>query len=159
MCGDAEEKSTRQTVFLFSLKDGKLNKKKISSSLEHDVFDFYSSMMKNGRELLVVACPDCLTIRLYDFQTGEGTTVFSGSPVIAFGEGSCCRIFVQTQDKSVQEMDSSGPEFKGPLRTLIQTDTTCSSLCYIPPPVHALVLGDTFQMAAISLDTDKQIYI
>ena len=31
-------------------------------------------------------------------------------------------------------------------------------MCYIPPPTNALVLGDMFQMVAISADTGKTIH-
>ena len=55
--GEEDDHSTRPTLFVFNLVDGKLNKKKIPSSCKHDMFEFYSSLIINEQERLAVACP------------------------------------------------------------------------------------------------------
>ena len=149
---------SRHSPFVFTLVDGKLNKKKIPSSCKHYMFDFYSSLIINDREQLAVACPECADIKLYDFRTGEWRTTFSAFKVTAICDGGSDSMFVQKEDKSIEQLDTSGPVFKGPMKTLTCDIKYCSSMCFIPPPNNTLVVGSTFGMLAISADTGKTIH-
>ena len=155
--GDILHKS-RPTLFVFSLVDGKLNKKKIPLSCEHYMFEFYSSLIINEQERLAVACPECFDLKLYDFQKGEWRTVLFTSKVTAFCDGGNDTIFAKKEDNSIEQLDTSGRVFLGPLKKLRPNVEDYSSMCCIPPPANELVLGDMFQMVAISADTGKTIH-
>ena len=156
--GCVEEQSSYPTLLVFSLVDGKLNKKEIPSSCKHDMFDFYSSLIINEQERLAVACQECFDMKLYDVQKGEWRTVLFTSKVTAFCDGGSETIFAKKEDKSIEQLHTSGREFKDPIKTLHTDIEDCSSMCYIPPPTNALVVGNTFRMVAISGDTDKTIH-
>ena len=145
---------------LFSLKDRKLNRKKISSSCGHKGAAFLSSLIIDGREKLVVACQRCDDLKLLDLQTGGWSTAFTGCKSRALCSGGSGTIFVQSRgDRSILQLDATSSVFKGPVRTL-HTDIYSMAMCYIPPPVNALVLSDGFssKMFALSVERDALLW-
>ena len=147
-------------LLVFSLKDGKLNGKKISSSCGHKHAVFLSSLMIDGREKLVVSCLKCDDLKLLDLQTGGWSTAFTGCKPCALCSGGSGKIFVQTRwDQSILQLDATSSVFKGPVRTL-HTDMWCIPMCYIPPPVNALVLSDyhSSKMVALSVERDALLW-
>ena len=155
-----EEKGDAWYLFVFSLKDGKLNRKKISSSCGHKYATLLSSLIIDGREQLVVSCAGCDDLKLLDLQTGEWSTAYTGCGPRALCSGGTGRIFVQsTGEKSILDLDCTRPVFKGPIRT-IHTNMRCLAMCYIPPPVDALVLSDvnSSNMVMKSVERDEVIW-
>ena len=122
------------------------------------MFEFYSSLIINEQERLAVACPERFDMKLYDVQKGEWRTVLFTSKVTAFCDGGSDIIFAKKEDQSIEQLDTSGRVFKDLKKTLSSDIEDCSSMCYIPPPANALVVGNTFQMVVISSDTDKTIH-
>ena len=159
------------SLFVFSLNDGKLNRKKISSSCDHiprhhvlfrqiHVAVYTSSLIIDGREKLVVSCCDCDDLKLLDLQTGKWSTAFKGCKPDALCSGGSDTIFVQSWvNGPILQLDATSSVFKGPVRTL-HTDIRCGVMCYIPPPIHALVLSDWFssKMVALSVERDEVIW-
>ena len=131
------------SLFVFSLNDGKLNRKKISSSCDHiprrhllfrqiHVAVYTSSLIIDGKEKLVVSCYGCDDLKLLDLQTGGWSTAFKGCKPNALCPGGSGTIFVQSWVKGpILQLDATTSVFKGPVRTL-HTDIRCGVMCYIP---------------------------
>ena len=117
--------------------------------------------MVDRREKVVVSCCRCDDLKLLDPQTGKWSRAFKGCEPRALCSGDSGTIFVQTQrDKSILQLDATSSVFKGPVRTL-DTDIQCMmAMCYIPPPVNALVLSDyqSSKMFALSVERDALLW-
>ena len=149
------------SLIVFSSKEGKLNRKKISSSCGHKCIAYLSSLIINGREQLAVSCNGCDELKLLDLQTGEWSTAFTGCKPRAICSGGRGRIFLEPRgEKTIQELDCTRPVFKGPIRT-VHTNKKCRVMCYIPPPIDALVLSDVHSsnMVMKSVKRDKIIWM
>ena len=157
--GSAEKDDPRY-LFVFSLKNGKLNRKNISSSCDHKYAARLSSLIIDEREQLVVSCEECDDLKLLDLQMGEWSTAYTGCTPRALCSGGSGRIFVQSRrDQLILELDCTRPVFKGPIRT-IHTNKWCMAMCYIPPPVDGLVLSDVHSsnMVMKSVERDEIIW-
>ena len=142
-------------LLVFSLKDGKLNGKKISSSCGHTYVTFLSALIVDGREKFVVSCWECDDLKLLDLQTGGWSTAFKGCKPYALCSGGSGTIFIQSRkDRSILQLDATSSVFKGPVRTL-HTHIICLAMCYIPPPVNALVLSDGFSSKMVALSVER----
>ena len=139
-----EVKGDPWSLFLFSLKDGKLwETKRIKSTCGHKkIAALISSLIIDGREQVVVSCRECNVVKLLDLQTGAWRIAFtsctSSNPSISCPAGSS-RIFVQS-GCFMHQLDATSSVFKSSYQTLYP-DMRCDTMCYIPPPVEALVLG------------------
>ena len=80
-------------LFLFSVKDGKLNGTKIS--YDHRGTAFLSSLIIDGREKLVVGCMFCDDLKLLDLQTEEWKAAFTGCYPWNSCPGGSSKILVQ----------------------------------------------------------------
>ena len=150
------------SLFVFSLKDGKLrDRKKISPSCGHNYVSSYTSaLIIDGREKLVVSCYHCDDFKLLDLQTEEWSTAFTGCKPNALCSGDSGTLFIQSrEDQTILELDCTSSVFKGPIKNL-HPNMLCMAMCYIPPPVNALVLSDWYssKMVAWSVERDAAIW-
>ena len=117
-----------------------------------------SSLMINRREELIVSCSHCNDIKLLDPDTSNYRTVFFDFRVFCFCDGGNETIFVQTcDDYSLLQLDCSDPVYRGPLKTLEsdESDEVCPYMCYIPPPIDALVLNHRRSSKVFAMSVEK----
>ena len=155
-----EDDDSRTSLFVFSLKDGKLNQTtKICSPCGHNIAEAHMlPLMINRREQLVVCCSGCDDIKLFNLQTGEWGTAFPGCKPRNLCHGGSNRIFIQSREEGlVHEFDCTTHAFKGPLLTL-DTYGECADMCYVPPPVDKLFLSYGNKLVAMSFEGDKAIW-
>ena len=123
-------------LLTFSLVEGQLKQKKITSTCTHDASASILPLIIEGTEQLAVSCEVCPDIKLLDFTTQKWSTVFQGQTETLCSGGNN-KSFVQSSgEDSILELDYFGPIFEGPLRT-VHTSMDCSIVCYIP---HRLTL-------------------
>ena len=115
-----------------------------------------SSLMINRREELRVSCSHCNAFKLLDPKTSNYRSIFRDFRIFCFCEGRNGTIFVQTffPDYSLLQVDCSDPVYRGPLKTL-QSDEVCSYMCYIPPPIDALVLSHRRSTKIFAMSVEK----
>ena len=148
------------SLYVFSLENGKLNKKKkIYLSCNHNDIVLISSLIIKGKEKLLVSCYHCDDLKLLDLQTSGWSTAFKGCYPWSSCPGGSGTIFVQRGgDNSILQLDATSSVFKGPVRTL-HPNIPCSAMCYIRPPVNALVIGlGSSRMVALSVKKDEVIW-
>ena len=151
----SEDEDASWSLFVFSLKDEKSSRKKINSSCGHKGLAFTAPLIIAGREKLVVSCWKCDDLKLLDLQTGEWSTAFKDCAPANLCPGGSGTIFLQSwRDQSILQLDSTGPVFKGLLKTL-HTDMWCLAMCYIPPPVNALVVSDFLSSKMVALSVES----
>ena len=156
----AEEKDGPWSLFVFSLKDGNLIRKEISSSCAHNNIAFLSSLIIHRREKLVVSCSGCDDLKWLNLQTGRWRKAFRGCQPFNMYSGGSDTIFVQSRlGRSILQLNGSTYVFQGPIRTLY-TDMQVMGTCYIPSPVDALVISDWYssKMVALSVKNNKVIW-
>ena len=155
----ATEKYGRRSLFMFSLKDGKLKEtNKLCLPCPHKVAAYISPWISDGREQLVVSCALCFGIKLVNVQTGKWSIASWDHPY-RLCSGDKGTIFVQSQgDKWIKQLDATSSEFKGPIRGL-HTDIMCETMCYIPHPINALVLSDAFSSNMVALSVERDVVI
>ena len=146
-----EGKDDPWSLFLFSLKEGKLwETNRIKSTCGHKKIDaLISSLIIDGREQVVVSCRECNGVKLLDLQTGAWRIAFTSHKPGALCSGDSSTIFVQTWlDDSIKQLDATSSAFKSRYPSLY-TKMRCDAMCYIPPPVDALVLGGSYTERSI----------
>ena len=133
---------------------------KISSSFDHCEPAFISSHIINGQEQLIFCCTRCDDIKLVDLQKSEWRTAFSvcDPGILCSGSGDITLLQLQ-REWSILQLDSSHSIFKGPMKTL-HYNMGCLAMCYIPPPIDALVVSDvrSSKMFALSVERDMVIW-
>ena len=147
------------SLLVFGLKDGKLKEtNRISSSCGHSKGTYTSPLIIDGKEKLVVSCYECDDLKLLDLQTSGWSTAFPGCKPECSCSGGSSTIFVQSGiGELILELDATSSVIKGPIRTL-HTDIVCGAMCYIPPPVHSLLLRDlnpSKSMVTLSVEKDE----
>ena len=148
------------SLFVFTLKDGQLKKKKkISSSCGHRVSTSLSSLIIDSREQLIVSCHHCNDIKLLDLQRGEWNTAFAGCKPSALCSKGSHRIFIQQRSGlPIFQFDCSSSVFKRTIKTL-HSNIACMAMCYIPSPVDALVVSDDFSSKLFALSVERNTVI
>ena len=97
---------------------------------------------------------------LLDPESSNYRSIFRDFRIFCFCEGRNGTIFVQTfPDYSLLQLDCSDPIYRGPLKTL-QSDEVCSYMCYIPPPIDALVLSHrrSSKIFVMSVEKDEVLW-
>ena len=142
------------SLFVFSLPNRQLRRKRIFSSCDHTGSAFLSTLIIAGREKLVVSCTRCDDLKLVDPQTGKWSTAFTGCKTRALCPGGSGTIFIQKHYIGpILQLDATSSVFKC-VRTL-HTDMLCMTMCYIPPPVNALVLCDCISSKLVALSVES----
>ena len=156
----AKEEDNHQSLFMFSLKDGKLKEtNKLSSPCGHKAAAYVYSLIMNGGEQLVVCCVKCSDLKMVDFEMGVWNTGFPGCKLYRLCSGDNGTVFYQSRwDGSILKLDATCSVFKSLIRTL-HPDMVCEAICYIPYPVNALVLSDAFSSNMVALSVERGVII
>ena len=146
------------SVFVYNFKGGILSKEKnICLPCGHKTYTYVNSLTKNGQDQLFVSCEHCMNIKLLDLQSEQCTVAFSEVAGELFHAGSG-KLFVNTGN-SILPLNFSDPVFEGFLKNVYRV-RGCSNICYIPPPVDALVLSHAgnLKLVALSFEKDEVIW-
>ena len=118
------EGADHRSLFMFSLKDGKLRvTKRLSLSCGHKKAAYISPWLLDGREQLVISCPGCDNIKQVDLQTGLCSTVFPGCKPSALCSAGNGTIFVQSRgDRTILQLDVTNPALEGQIYRTFRPD-------------------------------------
>ena len=156
-----------ETLFQFSLHEGLFIEKEIKPPYEHYLHLLCVNVA--GREYLALSCVDCRDIQLMDLNKQKGfsaqsgshmiryvmKTAFSGERVLRMCQVNENRLFVQSDNDSVLELDTSTTIF-----TKVRTIRTgpVSGLCYVPDPYRLLIARDGGELRAFSSGDKKVVW-
>ena len=112
------------------------------------IFAFLPSLIFDVREQLVVSCVLCDDLKLLDLLTaftGFKPDALCPTGQYSFNYGGTDQLYSWTLLV---------------LYLKLYSDITCIEMCYIPPPVGALVLSDafSFKMVALSIESGALIW-
>ena len=165
--------STRDgSLFHFSGREGHFFRRGIKPPCKHCVR--LLCVQITGYEYLALSCPDCKTIKLMNldnqkrgllrrFSSGSDIkydviSAFSGEVFSCMCLGEEKRIFVQSNNYTVLELDISNTTF-----TKVKTFSTiypsyCYGLSYVPDPHRLLVVSDRDEVRAVSCDDETLVW-
>ena len=151
------------SLYQFSLQEGHLIKERIKRPCEHG-YPYLLCLQISGRAYLALSCWKCRDIKLMNLNKQlsadslieyEVITAFKGKWLEYMCHGEENRIFIQSRDDIVLELDTSTTAFKQVRR--IKTGHSYS-LCYVPDPHRLIVVSDGNEVCAVSCDNNKVVW-
>ena len=160
--------TTCGSLYQLSLEEGELVEQ-IKFPCEHRLI-YMLCVQVAGREYLALSCPDCRDIKLMNLNKQKGNssesqliqyeviTAFRGQWVRHMCQGEENRLFVQSSDSVVLELNTSTTTFTK-VRTIDIGDLRfLYGLCYVPDSHRLLVISDRDEVRAVSCDDKKTIW-
>ena len=156
-------------LYQISLQEGHVIENRVKPLCVYNPYNLLRVQVA-GREYLAVSCWHCRHIKLMNLnkQTGSSSesglmryemiTAFSGEFVSRMCLGEENRLFVQSSDGVVLELDTSTTTFTKVKTISIGHQLSYYGLCYEPDPYRLLVVSGESEVRAVSCDNNEVVW-
>ena len=159
--------SDPRSLYTYQL-DGMVEETQVAALCQHGTFIYgLITVVRNGKELVAVLCKYCKDIKLVDMETKEVTPVFK-SPVgslIYMYPGPDGGLFVVVKTGNILQLNSSFSvtktfDFSSFFNEsfLYWWFSHFTPVCYLPAPHNTLVVNNTSELRAVSLQDGRQVW-
>ncbi len=130
-------------LHIFALVGRQLQKvRELKASCQHGKFRNFLGILSRGRELLALACEECQDVKLVDVMSGEVSVGYKtelGDPILVYA-GEAGKMWLSgSWGGELIELKVSSSRLAATGRMVRVRWEECFSMCYLPPPVCAVV--------------------